>query len=153
MFLRQKKIRIARKIGRMECMSCPHYIDYTRTCIQYFPRVLEFPDFTVCDSEEYPNCLAYICLKTGFLCKYSSQCLEDITTKMPILVRYLIEDEKAVKLLKNLAERYCTSVETHRQCASFKLFEQGIHPPVDLMPDGSKLRLRDLLLKKEIMIK
>jgi hypothetical protein len=133
-------------------MSCPHYIDFTRTCIQRFPRVLEHSDFTVCDSEEYHNCLAYICLKTGFLCKYGDQCLEDLLTKMPVVVKYLIENEKTVNLFKNLAEKYCTSQEKHSQCACFKLFEQGIHPPVELLPDGSKVRLRDLLFKKEIIV-
>jgi hypothetical protein len=134
-------------------MSCPHFIDFTRTCIEHFPNVLEHPSYDVCSSEEYQNCLAYICLKTGFLCKYSKYCLEDILTKMPILVKYLIENEKTVKLFKTMAEKYCTSEENHSTCASYKLFEQGIHPPVELLPDGTTLRLRDLLFKKEIVVK
>ena len=133
-------------------MSCPHYNDYTRTCIQYFPRVLEYTSFTVCESEGYINCLAYIALKTGFLCKYNTQCLEDLVADMPIFVRFFIEDEKTVKLFKSLAEKYCTSKENHSTCACFKLFEQGIHPPAELLPDGKKIRLRDLLFKKEIIV-
>jgi hypothetical protein len=133
-------------------MGCPHYIDFTRTCIQHFPRVLDYSSFKVCNSEEYDKCLAYICLKTGFLCKHNEQCLEDLVTKMPILVKYLIEDEKTVRLFKSLAKKYCTSEENHRRCACFHLFEQGIHPPAELLPDGTKIRLRDLLFKKEIYV-
>ncbi len=133
-------------------MSCPHYIDFTRTCIQHFPRVLEYTSFDICDSEEYHSCLAYIALKTGHLCKYHNQCLEDLVTDAPIIVKFYIEDEKTVKLFKSMAEKYCTSEKNNSQCASFKLFEQGIHPPTDLMPDGKKIRLRDLLFKKEIIV-
>ncbi len=114
--------------------------------------MIEYSSYTVCESEGYTNCLAYIALKTGFLCKYSSQCLEDLVGQMPILVKFFIEDDKTVKLFKNLAEKYCTSTENHSTCACFKLFEQGIHPPPELLPDGKKIRLRDLLFKKEIIV-
>ena len=133
-------------------MGCPHYTDFTRTCIQYFPRVRQYSSFSVCESEDYHTCLAFVALKTGFLCKYSNQCLEDLITSMPVLVKYFIEDERAVRLFKNLAEKYCTSKEQHLRCACFKLYEQGIHPPTELLPDGTTIRLRDLLFKKDIVI-
>jgi hypothetical protein len=133
-------------------MSCPHYIDLTRTCIQHFPRVLEYSSFTVCESEHYQDCLAYIALKTGFLCPYHNQCLEDLVADMPAIVKYFIEDEKTMKLFKSMAGKYCTSETNHKQCACFKLFEQGIHPPTELLPDGKKIRLRDLIFKKEIVV-
>jgi hypothetical protein len=133
-------------------MSCPHYIDFTRTCIQHFSHVLEYSSYSVCESEEYHSCLAYIALKTGFLCKYSNQCLEDLVTDMPALVKFFIEDEKTVKLFKNMVEKYCTSEENHLRCACYKLYEQGIHSPTELLPDGKKIRLRDLIFKKEIFV-
>lgn len=113
---------------------------------------MEYSSYGVCASEEHKNCLAYICLKTGFHCKYNSQCLEDLVTQMPILVKFLIEDEKTMRLFTRLAEKYCTSKAIHSQCACFKLFEQGIHPPAELLPDGTKIRLKDLLFKKEIFV-
>jgi len=133
-------------------MSCPYYIDYTRTCIKHFPEVKEYSSFRVCESDGYLNCLAFIALKTGYLCKYHKQCLLDLITDMPILVKFFIEDEKTVKLFKSMTEKYCTSEENNAQCACFKLFEQGIHPPTELLPDGKKIRLRDLLFKKEIIV-
>lgn len=96
--------------------------------------------------------MAYTALKTGFLCKYHSQCLEDLVADAPLIVKFFIEDEKTVKLFKSMAEKYCTSEINHRQCACFRLFEQGIHPPTELLPDGKKIRLQDLLLKKDIIV-
>jgi len=133
-------------------MACPHYVDYTRTCIGRFPRVLEYTSFVVCESDDYQTCLPYIALKSGFLCRYHVQCLEDLVTEMPALVKYFIEDEKTINLFKSMVEKYCACESMHRECACFKLFEQGIHPPTELLPDGKKLRLRDLIFKKEIVI-
>jgi hypothetical protein len=76
----------------------------------------------------------------------------DLVKEMPIFIKYFIEDEKTVKLFKSMAEKYCTSKENNVQCACYQLFEQGIHPPAELLPDGKKIRLRDLLFKKEIIV-
>ena len=51
-----------------------------------------------------------------------------------------------------MAEKYCSSKEKHVQCACYKFFEQGIHPPAELLPDEKKIRLRDIVYKKEIVI-
>jgi hypothetical protein len=135
-------------------MPCPHYSDYTRTCIQHFSRILEYSSFDVCESDDgYQNCLAFIALKSGFLCRYHLQCLEDNIKDMPFLVRYFIEDERTIDLFKDMVARYCSSEANHKSCACYKLFEQGVHPPVELMPDGQKLRLTDVLLKRKIVLK
>ena len=110
-------------------MSCPRYVDNTRAFIQHFPQVLKYSNYKVCEPEEYHNCLAYLVLKMGLLCKYNKQRLEDIT-KMHILVKKFIEDEKTMELFKSMIEKYCTSEKNHSQCACFKLFKQSIHPPI-----------------------
>lgn len=133
-------------------MSCPYYEDLTRTCIQFFPRVMNHTSFSTCESDSYLNCLAYIALKSGFRCKYQNLCLEDLVLNVPILAKFFVEDDRTIKLFKSMAEKYCSSEKNHVNCACFKLLEQGIHPPVELLPDGKKFRLRDLLLKKEIVI-
>jgi len=133
-------------------MSCPHYVDFTRTCITRFPRVLEYSSYLVCESDEYQNCLAFIALKSGFLCKYHQACLEDVAANMPTFVKLFVEDEKTMRLFKSMVEKYCGSETQHRECACFKLFEQGIKPPTELLPDGRKMRLRDLIFKKEFVV-
>jgi len=133
-------------------MSCPHYEDYTRSCIQYFPHVMKYPGFDTCDSGEYDNCLAYIALKSGFRCKYQNLCLQDLVLNVPLLVKFFIEDEKTILLFKRMTEKYCSSEQNHVHCACFKLLAQGVHPPVEFFPDGKKFRLRDLILKREIIV-
>jgi hypothetical protein len=133
-------------------MSCPHYQDLTRTCIQYFPRVVSHSDFSVCQSEAYTDCLAYIALSAKFHCKYQNNCLEDLVVNIPLLAKLFIEDDRTIRFFKQMTEKYCFSEKNHSSCACFKLWEQGIHPPVELLPDGKKFRLRDILLKKEIIL-
>jgi hypothetical protein len=133
-------------------MSCPYYEDLTRTCIQYFPRVLNHTSFSTCESDNYVNCLAYIALSSGFRCKYQNLCLEDLVLNVPILAKFFVEDDRTIKLFKSMAEKYCSSEQHHVECACYKLLEQGIHPPVELLPDGKKFRLRDIILRREIVI-
>jgi hypothetical protein len=133
-------------------MSCPYYQDFTRTCIQYFPKVVQHSDFSVCDSEDHSDCLAFIALNAGFRCKYQNQCLEDLILNQPILAKLFIEDDRTIQFFKQMTQKYCSSEQNHTNCACFRLWEQGIHPPVELLPDGKKFRLRDLVLKKEITL-
>ena len=133
-------------------MGCPYYQDLTRLCIQHFPRVMEYPSFGTCDSEDYHNCLAYITLMADFRCKYQNLCIEDLVLNIPFLVKFFIEDDKTFQFFKKVSERYCTSEQNHVNCACFKSYEQGIHPPVELLPDGKKFRLRDLVLRKELVL-
>jgi hypothetical protein len=133
-------------------MVCPYYQDFTRTCIQYFPRVVQHSDFKVCTSENYHDCLAYIALKSGFRCDFQNRCLEDLVLHAPLLAKFFIEDDRTIQLFKSMVEKYCSSEQNHVNCACFKLWAQGVHPPVELLPDGKKFRLRDLISKKEIVI-
>jgi hypothetical protein len=133
-------------------MGCPYFEDMTRTCIQYFPRVIQHSDFSVCESEKYRECLAFIALQSGFRCKYQNSCLEDLVLNVPVLAKMFIEDDRTIRFFKQVTEKYCSSEQNHVNCACFKLYEQGVHPPVELLPDGRKFRLRDLLLRKEIIL-
>ncbi len=133
-------------------MNCPYYQDLTRTCIQSFPRVLLNTDFSVCESDAHSNCFAYVALQAPFHCKYERQCIEDLIQNQPLLSKLFIEDNRAIQLIKQMTSKYCFSEKRHKDCACFRLLEQGIRPPVELLPDGSKFRLRDLLLKKEITL-
>lgn len=137
---------------RMECMSCPYYEDFTRICITSFPHITNYTSFETCESENHQSCLIYTVLQKNFKCKYLERCVEDAIKNIPILVKYFVEDDKTINIFREIAEKYCTSELKHSQCANYKLFEQGIQPPLDLLPDGKKIRLRDFLLKKEITI-
>jgi hypothetical protein len=133
-------------------MNCPHYQDFTRMCITSFPNIRTYMDLTICDSEDYKDCLAYAVLQKNFRCKYLDKCVDDAIKNIPQLIKYFVEDDKTIKIFKKIAEKYCTSELKHAQCGNYKLFEQGIQPPFDLLPDGKKIRLRDIFLKREITI-
>ena len=134
-------------------MSCPYYQDLTRDCIQYFPRVVKHADFSVCQSaDKYTDCLAYVALSSGFRCKYQNNCLEDLILNQPLLAKLFIEDDRTIQFFKQMSQKYCSSEQNHLNCACFRLWEQGIHPPVELLPDGKKFRLKDLIFKKEIIL-
>ncbi|DAC72730.1 MAG TPA: hypothetical protein DSN98_03640 [Thermoplasmata archaeon] len=133
-------------------MSCPYYEDFTRICITSFPHIRNHMSFMTCESEHYVDCLVYNVLQKKFRCKYLERCVDDAVKNIPLLVKYFVEDDKTIKLFKEIAEKYCTSELKYAQCANYKLFIQGIQPPLDLLPDGKKIRITDILLKKEITI-
>ena len=133
-------------------MGCPYYQDLTRTCIQFFPRVVQHSDFTVCESDTYQGCLAYFVLQKAFRCKYQNRCLEIMSQELPWILKFFVEDEKIKNFFRETSEKYCSSEQNHVHCANYKLLEQGIKPPLELLPDGKKLRFRDILFKKQITI-
>jgi len=113
---------------------------------------VQHSDFKICESDAFKNCLAYVALQSGFRCKYQNNCLEDLVLEEPILAKFFIEDHKTIQLFKQMVEKYCSSEQNHENCACFKLWEQGIHPPTELLPNGKKLRVRDLIFRKEILL-
>jgi hypothetical protein len=137
---------------RMECMGCPYYEDFTRLCVTRFPSNINYMDFATCQSENYTNCLVYNVLQKKFNCKYLERCAEETVKSIPPLIKYFVEEENTMKLFREIIQKYCTSEVKHAQCANFKLFEQGIQPPIELLPNGKKVRISDILLKKEISI-
>lgn len=137
---------------RKEVMECPYYKDYTRHCIEFFPRVVQYSDFSICESDIYQNCLAYYVLQKKFRCKYVRTCSEFLIQEHHWIIKHFAEDEKVKSLFRDSVDKYCSSEQNYVLCANYKLFEQGIKPPVELMPDGRKLRIRDILLKKELTL-
>ncbi|HWR28145.1 MAG TPA: hypothetical protein VN377_06900 [Candidatus Thermoplasmatota archaeon] len=59
-------------------------------------------------------------------------------TAIPPLLKYFIDNGTTIKLFNEIVSKYCVSEEKHAQCVNFKLFEQGMRPPVELLPNGKK---------------
>jgi hypothetical protein len=133
-------------------MNCPYYEDFTRNCIRYFPHIQNLTSFKTCESESHENCLVFNVLQKKFKCKYIQQCVDDAVKNIPALVKFFVEDDITIKLFKEISEKYCTSEMKHIECANFSLFEKGIQPPLDLLPDGKRIHLRDFIFKKEITV-
>jgi hypothetical protein len=133
-------------------MGCPYYEDFTRLCITRFPRIKNYMSFETCQSENHTNCLVFNVLQKKFNCKYLERCAEDAVKSIPPLLKYFVEDDKTIKLFKEIVVKYCTVPEKHATCANYKSYEQGIQPPIELLPNGKKVKISDILLRKEIVI-
>jgi len=136
----------------MDCMSCPYYEDFTRLCITRFPHIRNYTSFETCQSEKHTDCLIFNVLQKKFNCKYLERCALDAVKSIPPLLKFFVEDDKTMKLFREIVVKYCTVEEKHVQCANYKLYEQGIQPPIELLPNGKKIKITDILLKKEITI-
>jgi len=108
--------------------------------------------FSICESDKYVDCYAYFALKAGFQCKYQDYCIDDLTTNVPHIAKLFIESDTTMQLFKDMIEKYCSSKQNHLNCACYKLHEQGIRPPLELLPDGTKFRLRDIILGKKVVL-
>jgi len=106
----------------------------------------------ICESEAYHSCLATVVLQKNFRCKYQNHCLEMMVQDAPWMLQFYIQDEKIKKFFRGIIDTYCSSIQNHVLNAKTKLLEQGIIPPVELMPDERKLRFRDILFEKELTI-
>lgn len=133
-------------------MGCPYYEDYTRLCITRFPKIKNYMSFETCQSDKYTNCLVYNVLQKKFNCKYLERCAEEAVKGIPPLVKFFVEDDITIKLFKEIVLKYCTIEERHSHCANYEAYEQGITPPLELLPNGKKIRISDILLRKEIII-
>jgi hypothetical protein len=108
--------------------------------------------FETCESDKHLDCLVYNVLQQKFNCKYLQRCAEDAIGGVPVLLKYFVEEEMTIKLFKEIVLKYCTVEERHIQCANFQMYEQGLQPPLELLPNGKKIKISDILLKKEIII-
>jgi hypothetical protein len=133
-------------------MGCPYFEDLTRLCITRFPHIKNFTSYDICQSPSYVNCLVYNVLQKEFNCKYLERCAEEAVKGIPPLIKFFVEDDKTMKLFREIVVKYCTVEEKHTQCANYKMYEQGLQPPLELLPNGKKVRISDILLRKEISI-
>ena len=133
-------------------MGCPYYEDFTRLCITRFPNIKNYTSFETCQSEKHTNCLVFNVLNKKFNCKYLERCAEEAVKGIPPIVKFFVEDDVTIKLFKEIVVKYCTVEERHSQCANYQSYEQGITPPLELLPNGKKIRISDILLRKEIII-
>lgn len=112
-------------------MGCPMFIDYCREC---FDKIGFLPANTLdyCDTDRHTDCPFFKTINNiGFHC----ECVE----KCPTYKHFGISDfEKFVEI----TNRYCLS-ENNVNCERFKLRKEGKEIPLDLLPDGTKLSIKE----------
>lgn len=133
-------------------MSCPYYIDFTRDCLQTYPAIIQYKDFSSCESEDrYLKCLVYQILQADFRCKYLKECLNMFPEDIPEFFKLLNYNEKIYDFVTKPTYQYCLSKDTYQDCARYKIKESGGEPPPGLTPSGQSVDIRDSIREKNIV--
>jgi hypothetical protein len=134
-------------------MACPLYVDFTRMCLDKIPAIVKFTSFQNCTSEQYVDCPVYQICKADFHCKYINNCTKQYSEKIPKFLLTLYANEAAAKVAKDIWTKYCLSPEISKTCAKYQLLSKGEIPPLNLMPDGRRIRPFDLIFKRKRIIR
>jgi len=132
-------------------MSCPYYIDFTRDCIRTYPAIIQYKDFSSCESESYQKCLVYHILQSDFRCQYLQTCLNMFPDDLPEFFKLLNQDAAIYEFVTKPTYQYCLSKENHMQCIRYKIKQEGKEPPPGLTPDGQNVNIADTIYKRKIM--
>ncbi len=133
-------------------MSCPFYIDFTRDCIRTYPAIIQYKDFSSCESENYQKCMVYRILQSDFRCQYLSTCLNMFPEDIPEFFRLLNEDPIIYEYVTKPTYQYCLSKENHVQCARYKMRQEGNEPPSGLTPGGQYVDINGSIFKRKIIL-
>lgn len=134
-------------------MSCPYYIDFTRDCIRTYPAIIQYKDFSACESDRgYRKCLVYNILQSDFRCKYFTTCLNMFPDDVPEFFKLINQDPAIYEYVTRPTYQYCLSKENHEQCARYKIKEEGKEPPLGLTPDGQNVDITDSILEKKVVL-
>ena len=71
--------------------------------------------------------------------------------KFPNFLNKMFNAENIRDFIYDMMTKYCLT-DNCINCAKFKLLSNGKIPPVTLRPDGGKLHVTDLLLKRKIVL-
>ena len=133
-------------------MSCPYFVDFTRDCIKTYPAIIQYKDFSACESEGYQKCLVYNILRSDFRCKYLDTCLNMFPEDIPEFFKLLNQDETIYAFVTKPTYHYCLSKDNNVRCARYKIKEEGKQPPPGLTPDGQNVSIADSLFKRKITL-
>jgi hypothetical protein len=132
-------------------MGCPLYRDFTRTCIEKFPDFLMFPTFELCDSNDYNECIAHLIYYSPFVCPYLIPCGNAYKNNVPKVITKMLGEKETREMFYKYTAYYCISKENHTKCAKYQLLVEGKTPPINLLPDGSKSSIIDVILRRKII--
>ena len=133
-------------------MSCPYFVDFTRDCIKTYPAIIQYKDFSSCESEGYQKCLIYNILRSDFRCKYLDSCLNMFPDDIPEFFKLLNQDETIYAFVTKPTYHYCLSKDNNVRCARYKIKKEGKQPPPGLTPDGQNVSIADSLFKRKITL-
>jgi hypothetical protein len=122
-------------------MSCPLFQDNIRICEDKFPHLLQDVSLDYCQSDEYSICPFYRILeKNQPYCKNIEECGHHLH-RLNSVVHH---NTDTFKKIKHLVFNYCLS-EKKDECARLKKIVNGDNVPNDLLQDGSRLKIKDII--------
>jgi len=133
-------------------MSCPFFVDSTRMCVVRFPDIVKFTAFETCQSEQYIDCPIYLPFNNSFNCEHLNYCIKQRLEETPQYVQNLFMGGEAHRLVKDIQIKYCFSPQNSKTCMRYSLFLKGEIPSSNLMPDGRKINLLDLIKRRKLII-
>jgi len=131
-------------------MSCPYYVDFTRDCIKTYPAIIQYKDFSSCESEGYQKCLVYAILKSDFRCQYLDTCLNMFPEDIPDFFKLLNENQAIYDFVTKPTYQYCLSKQNYQHCVRYKIKEDGKEPSPGLTPDGQNVNIKDSIFNQKI---
>ena len=131
-------------------MSCPYYVDFTRDCIKTYPAIIQYKDFSSCESERYQKCLVYAILKSDFRCQYLDTCLNMFPEDIPDFFKLLNENQAIYDFVTKPTYQYCLSKQNYQHCVRYKIKEDGKEPSPGLTPDGQNVNIKDSIFNQKI---
>ena len=132
-------------------MGCPLYQDFTRSCIKNFPMLTKVASFEICESDQFYNCQIYKICTSNFNSEFLHICADQYIEKLPKFITTVFMDETGVKEMTDILMKFCLSSEQSKTCAKYQFYEKGKNPPINLLPDGRKISLSDILFKKNFL--
>ncbi len=133
-------------------MCCPYYIDFTRDCIKTYPGIIQYRDFSSCESDGYQKCLVYNVLKSDFRCKFLDSCLNIFLNDIPEFFKLLNQDTAIYDFVTKPTYHYCLSKENNIQCARYKIKANDKQPPPGLTPTGQNVDISESIFKRKITL-
>jgi len=131
-------------------MSCPYFVDFTRDCIRTYPAIIQYKDFSSCESEAYTKCLVYHILQSDFRCQYLNTCLNMFPDDIPEFFKLLNQNPAIYEFVTKPTYQYCLSKENHVQCVRYKIKQEGKEPQPGLTPDGQNVNIADSIFQRKI---
>lgn len=122
-------------------MSCPLLQDNIQGCKEKFPHLVQDVSLDYCQSNEYKICPFYkIIINNQSFCENIEKCGHHLH-RVNSVVHH---NTDTYKRIMNLVFNYCLS-EKKDECARLKKIKSGDEVPNDLLQDGSRLKLKDIL--------
>lgn len=122
-------------------MSCPLLKENIRECESKFTHLLKDVSLNYCQSDDYSICPFYKIIEEK---QPYCENIEDCGYHLHRLNSVVHHNTDTYKRIMHLVFNYCLS-EKKEECARLKKKKKGYNVPNDLLQDGSRLKLKDII--------